>query len=248
MEKITAYTQAFLSGDFFQHLDKHGDIAVTDNLQTTRIPALPVAGLDLQLLKQIYCHCVAHPSEFQTTVTGKLFETWYSQPRSAGWLENTIIENTEPCLFHSLHDQQHTVARPKSIVNNNKKLINLCTQVLEPLELSIQFLRIMKLSAGGWIRPHQDLKEIDHGLCYFWIPLHEFPACLKVFPFGWLQHQYGNMYLFNQGAYIHAVHNHTQQDRYVMLGQFDPNQVPASLLTYYNNNKHKFLGIWKSTN
>ena len=122
MEKITAYTQAFLSSDFSQHLDKHGDIVVTDNLQTTCIPAFPVAGLDLQLLKQIYYHCVEHPNEFQTTVTGKLFETWYNQPRSAGWSENTIIENTEPYLFHSLHDQEHTVARPKSIVNNNKKL------------------------------------------------------------------------------------------------------------------------------
>jgi hypothetical protein len=246
MEKITAYTQEFLSSNFSHYLDKFNNISITDNLQTTRVPALEVPRLNLQLLQEIYCHCVEYPNDFQTTVTGKLFDVWYNQPRSAGWCENTIIDNIGPYLFRSLHDREQTVARPKSIITDDKKLIDLCTQVLEPLGVSIQFLRIMKLSAGGWIRPHQDLNDTDHGLCYFWIPLHEFPVCMKVFPFGWLQHQYGNMYLFNQGAYIHAVHNHTQQDRYVMLGRFDPAHVPVSLLNYYNSNKQDFLNIWKN--
>jgi hypothetical protein len=246
MEKINAYTQAFLSSDFTRSLDKHCDIIITDDLQTTRVPALPIAGIDLQLLQQIYYHCIEHPNEFRPTVTGKLFKTWYNQPRSAGWFENTIVDNTGPYLLRSLHDQTQTIARPNSIATSNKKLIDMCTQVLEPAELAIQFLRIMKLNAGGWIRPHQDLNETDYGLCYFWIPLHDFPVCMKVFPFGWLQHQYGNMYLFNQGAYVHAVHNHTQQDRYVLLGRFDPAQVSAPLLNYYNSNKHDFLNLWKN--
>ena len=246
MEKVTAYTQAFLSSDFTQYLDQSLNAQITDSLQTTRVPALPISGLNSQVLKQIYEYCIEYSDQFQSTVTGKLFDSWYNQPRSAGWAELTIIENKQPYLFRSLSDQKQTIARPKSTVTHDSKLIDMCAQILEPLDISIQFLRIMKLSAGGWIRPHQDINTVDHGLCYFWIPLHEFPVCMKVFPFGWLQHQYENMYLFNQGAYIHAVHNDTQQDRYVMIGQFDPAHVPASLLSYYNNNKHNFLNIWKN--
>jgi hypothetical protein len=246
MEKINTYTQEFLSSNFAQYLEKFDNVTVTDNLPTTRIPALQIPGLNLQLLKQIYCHCIEHPSEFQLNVASKSLNEWYNQPLSAGWYENTIIDNIGPIRLRSLHDQKKIIVRPDSAVSSDKKLIDMCTRVLEPLGVSIQFLRIMKLNAGGWIRPHQDFTDIDYGLCYFWIPLHEFPVCMKVFPFGWLQHQYGNMCLFNSGAYVHAVHNHTQQDRYVMIGRFDPAHVPESLLIYYNDKKHDFLNIWKN--
>ena len=245
---ITQYTSKFLSSDFTNYINQFVEINITDLLHTTKIPAMPVSGLVAPLLTQIYNLAVSNTIEFQNTISGSLFNNWYSQPRSSGWSELAIIESVQRYRYQLLHDRLQTIDKPDSTVTKNQRLKNLCQDLLTPLNIKIQSLRLMKLQPQGWVRPHIDRSNFVNGLCYFWIPLHDFNPCLKVFPFGWLQHQFGNMYLFNQNSYIHAVHNDTDQDRYVMIGRFDPMHVPEQLLTQYENFKLNFLKIWRSTN
>lgn len=243
----TIYTQKFLQTDFEAYKNQSDPVTVTDSLQTTQIPAVPVS-LRLDLLEQIYTQAQASEQDFQPTVTGSLFRAWYRQPRSSGWHELTIKESQQPHQFAMAHNAAHTVARPQSKITKNTKLGQISMQLFSDLDIQLESLRIMKLEPQGWIHPHRDRTQVSYGLCYFWIPLHEFAPCLKIFPHGWLQHELGHMYLFNQNSYVHAAVNLSDQDRYVMIGRFDPGRVPATLLNRYHDFKPKFETIWKSTN
>lgn len=243
----TTYTQEFLHADFEAYKNQFDWIKITDDLQTTQVPAVPVK-LDTHLLEQIYTQAQISDQDFQPTVTGSLFRAWYRQPRSAGWYELTIKESQQPYQFGLAHDHTQSVARPQSRITKNSQLLEMSMQLFADLDIQLESIRIMKLEPQGWIRPHRDRTRVCYGLCYFWIPLHEFAPCLKIFPHGWLQHELGNMYLFNQNSYVHAAVNQSNQDRYVMIGRFDPAHVPGTLLNQYHDFKHKFRTIWKSTN
>lgn len=243
----TRFTQEFLQTDFEVYKNQFASVSITDNLQTTQVPAMPVS-LRLDLLQQIYKQAQISEQDFQPTVTGSLFRAWYRQPRSSGWHELTVKESQQPHQFTMAHNTSQSVARPQSKITKNTKLLETSMQLFADLNIQLESLRIMKLEPQGWIHPHRDRTQVSYGLCYFWIPLHEFAPCLKIFPYGWLQHRLGNMYLFNQNSYVHAAVNQSSQDRYVMIGRFDPAQVPATLLNQYHDFKQEFLTIWKSHN
>jgi hypothetical protein len=67
---------------------------------------------------------------------------------------------------------------------------------------------------------------------------------MKVFPLGWLRHELGFMYLFNQYRYPHAIINNTDQDRLVMAGKFCKDKVPVSVLQRFHANKKTYLDHW----
>ena len=245
---ITPYALEFLTTDFDSFKKSVGQVKITSNLQTTKIPAVPIPGLCHDLLTKIYNEAVNSNNDFQSTVSGLMFNSWYSQPRSSGWDELAIKESDRPYRYQLIHDPSRSIDKPASILTKNNEITKLTEQLFKDLDIEILSLRIMRLQPHGWIRPHIDRSDVVNGLCYFWIPLHEFQPCLKTFPFGWLQHSFGNMYLFNQNSYVHAAVNQSNQPRYVLIGRFNPDTVPSQLLNQYHNFTAKFLDIWKSTN
>jgi hypothetical protein len=244
----TAFTKEFLQADFDCYRNQFDKIHITDCLRTTKVPAVPISGLCQSTLNEIYYQSQRSDNKFQTTVTQLLFNSWHLPPRSSGWTELTIKESNQSYQISLRHDPSQLVQRPESVATKNIKLLQLSEQLFDSLPAQIQSLRIMKLQPDGWVGPHIDRTNDVYGLCYFWIPLHEFAPCLKIFPYGWLQHQFGNMYLFNQNSYVHAVVNHSNQDRYVMIGRVQPDRISKNIMNQYHDFKHGFLNIWKSNN
>lgn len=243
----TTYTKKFFETDFDIYKDQYNNIKITNDLRTTEIPAVPIE-LNQDLLREIYNQACINDKDFQPIATGSLFNSWHSQPRSSGWFELTIKEYEQHHEFSLEHDPSQSFERPRSNVTKNVKLLETASQLFDELDIKVRSIRIMKLEPGGWVRPHIDRTSNVYGLAYAWIPLHEFSPCLKIFPYGWLQHRFGNMYLFNQNSYVHAVINQSNENRYVIAGRFDPDYMSSILIDRYHDFKHDFLSVWKSNN
>jgi hypothetical protein len=86
----------------------------------------------------------------------------------------------------------------------------------------VKRLMILALSPGGYVQPHIDPKIISvPRLSYFWIPLNNSSPSLKIWPMGYVNHQAGNIYLFNNNTWVHSVINQDQKMRYVLTGLID---------------------------
>lgn len=91
---------------------------------------------------------------------------------------------------------------------------------------NIKFTRLiaLKLTPGGFAYPHRDegkRESQEKNLECFWIPINHCNDNLKVYPYGYVPHKVGNMYLFNNKSYWHSIYNTNNHDRYVLTGRFD---------------------------
>jgi hypothetical protein len=236
------YTQQFLDLNFAPYKNLVDDILITDDLHTTKIPMFDIS-LDKDILEKIYNFARKIDHKFNPAPHHTWFKLgWADQPRSHNWHEITI-KQAPSWLKHRVAVDEPPVERTAHILGD-AELEQLFDQLFAPLGQKITNLRIIKLEANGWIAPHMDVWEREFGLCYFWIPLHEFPPCLKLFPWGWLQHKLGKMYLFNQSSYVHAVRNTTDQTRLVITGRFLPSDVSPLMLEQYLKSKETFRDLF----
>lgn len=146
-------------------------------------------------------------------------QDWFATSRADGWKslyvkgtpykDNDIVETTETST-ENVELDKHEDAVPELV------------DFFEKNELPLLRLWIFRMSPGGWLQPHRDdIVEKTPALAQFWMPLHDFPECLKIYPHGYLPHQAGHLYLFNNRDFIHSVINQTDQDRYVAVGELD---------------------------
>ena len=241
MADIRAFANLYFDKDFecYQHL--LADLTITDDLVTTQCPAMEIALPDPAAVTALYEYCsTTAKDQFKRIETSNLWHYWYTPPRSQKW----SVIHCKAAGDYLLDVNGAVVPNPLDLTLD-RTLIAKCQAVFGQWWDSVRDLKLMKLEPGGWCNPHRDRHSEEFGICYFWIPLHEFSQrCLKIFPLGWLQHKVGNMYLFHQSRLPHAV-QHTQDfDRYVMVGRFLPTLIPKEIMSIYAEKKHAYRDIF----
>lgn len=72
---------------------------------------------------------------------------------------------------------------------------------------------------GAYLRPHRDIGLNPTPLDYFWLPLNNpIGSELRIYPYGKVNVNLGNMYLLNQENFVHSAVNNSQEHRYVLFG------------------------------
>lgn len=238
---IRTFATEYFKTNFMPYRYLLDDLKITDDLVTTECPAFEVPLQNKQGIDDLYQYCsTVIPDKFRTIDTAKLFHHWYTLPRADKW--NVIHCKGEGDYLVDTNGK--TTLNPLHIIDDNTA-INLCKDIFNHWWSAVRDLRIMRLEPGGWCNPHRDRHQEEFGVCYFWIPLHEFSQqCMKIFPLGWLQHQVGSMYCFHQSKLPHAVQHNENFQRYVMVGRFHPDRVPQEIVDIYNNKKHKYLELF----
>lgn len=217
-----------------------GNLKITNEAVNNKVPVVKIDGLDLTLLSEIYHSAVNLKNNFSPLSNNDIYNEWYHQRRAQGWKELQLKEDNTVAVKSLISNDE--IQRPTRSIYNDKNLLSLCNQLLK--KISNTAIKIQMVEAGGWIQPHRDIK-VKRGLRHLWIPLHDFPCCLKIYPFGWLQHKLGSMYLINNADYVHAVHNNTDFDRFILMVKIDSNnppQIVRKALNTCNNYKKLFSG------
>ena len=204
---------------------------------------LSVPGFDLGLLDHLYrLFTIKYKDRFLPVPTASVDSDWFRQPRSSTWQEIALIQKQD--LIIRSHDNRLTT-RPVHATLDDAEIQEALVDLFPHWWNSILSLRCFRLNPDGWVNPHRDLHDVSYGLCHFWLPLHNFskPA-LKIFPLGWLIHEFGNLYLFNQSRFPHAVLNQESQARLVLIGKFDPDMIPTDLLQHYRETKITYRDLF----
>ena len=222
----SAYVQEYFDRDFAPHNATADHIQFNKNLTTTRVPAIQADGLDVGVLAALHNRCTELEDRFQNDQTNYGTSNWYTPPVSQGWSILGIKDDDKFSL--KKHNSEETFQR-KSAHVDDAVLDKLTQELFQTFGCTPARALVLKLDPGGWVAPHLDRYTVDMGLCSFWIPLHDFDSCMKVFPLGWLKHKYGSMYLFNQSHYLHAVRNTESRPRFVMVGKIDPTAIPDQI-------------------
>lgn len=149
-------------------------------------------------------------------------EHWFYETHSHGWEEIRMKKDTyEICVPDNIDDMEKLVQ--KNIIYENA-VPDLMRQ-FENKNLYFEFMSLKKLVPGGWLQPHRDhMNDKKEKFNYIWMPLNDCSFNLKIWPYGYIKHKTGHMYLFNNTAYTHSIINKDDQDRYVFLGKLDLNR------------------------
>ena len=240
---IRNFATQYFETDFTPYRYLLNDLKITNDLVTTECPAFEVPLSNKQAIDDLYQYCsTVIPAQFRTIDTAKLFNHWYTLPRAEKW----DVIHCKGEGDYLVDTNGNTTLNPLNITNDSI-VIELCKTIFNDWWPAVRDLRIMRLEPGGWCNPHRDQHHEEFGVCYFWIPLHEFSQqCMKIFPLGWLQHQVGSMYCFHQSRLPHAVQHNENFRRYVMVGRFHPDRVPQEVVDIYQDKKHKYLELFNN--
>jgi hypothetical protein len=236
------YTQQFFDLNFEPYRNLVENISITNQLHTTRVPICPV-DLDRDILQKIYKYLCSIDHAFTANPHHSHNKHDWADPlRSHNWQQ--LVIRQKPALYKLRAPTSSSTFEISNDSFGDVHLEQLLDQLLAPLNVYFHTIKIAKLDKRGWVAPHMDATANDLGLCYSWIPLHEFSPCLKLFPWGWLQHEFGKMYLFNHSRYVHAVYNPVDKPRLVIQGIFAPEKVSSGLLEQYSRSKETFRDLF----
>jgi hypothetical protein len=231
------YFWEYINNDFTPHA----------NGEYKSVPLVEVDMPDPELLLKIYETAKAVKQHFTYLPSSRLFGDWFKEDNHDGHLHLPMLDTEEDKLF-LLHDTTKTVDRlndtlfskhPDFVTSGMKDLLSQLHQQLPFTDLC----DIHYCEPGGWLHPHRDLKK-DQRKLRLWIPLHEFPPCMKIWPFGWIQNQFGKGYVFDNKKWIHAVYNFADYDRYVLILGIDHDNPPEWLMQQYENNKSNWRQLF----
>ena len=243
---MNRYCQQFLDADFSSHrLERKMDTSL--DLFHSDLPAVQVPGLDTDLLDEIYHACTSNPQEFRPLHTSVIGKDWYFSPRTSGWTEICVKYEAASHRILSLHTNDEAKDQISPTLTQNQTILQACQRFFDHNGIQTIDTFVLSLAPDGWIGPHIDKKNVDPGLTYFWMPLHDFAGpVMKVFPWGWLRHQFGSLYLFNHCRYVHAVCNSTAVPRMVMTGRMRSDTVPDWVIQQFSrsNNDSAWEALW----
>lgn len=148
---------------------------------------------------------------------------WCFVPHNQGWRQMCVVgdaytvrqEIQNPDVDHDPLLRQHR----QNWIQNPGAVPEL-QQQLEQLGCGFSRLMVDTLEPDGWIHPHRD-QGTNSPLGYAWIPLHDFPPCLKIWPVGMVQHQVGDIYLLANTRFAHSVINSQDLRRHVAVVRLD---------------------------
>lgn len=241
---MNTYLKQFLEADFSPW--RPAKVFHGTDIRKSELPAVEIPGFDLDKLARVEARVREMSETFPDIATRDLFRHWWTRDvRNQGWKELSVIimENG----MELVHDANQTVSLPERQACQDLDLKDMLLDIFSSRGLAIKNLMIFKLEPNGWIQPHVD-RMLDYpGLSYFWMPLHDFPPCLKIWPYGWLHHRLGSMYLFNHSKYVHAAVNQTNQGRYILGGRVEINSLPAWFVDTFNLADQDHHRLWSTS-
>jgi hypothetical protein len=236
MTCLNEYAKKFVTMDFspYEHL---GNKILQDNSKKNFVPLVEVPGLDKIILTQLHNKAVENDSRFERRHSISVYESWSQPAHSYKWTQFVIhnsdnwnVGGYDGSVVNTSHDHN----------DQSKTILPLVNLLFTELKLIVSNARFAKLEPGGFITPHVDTFDKDSGISYFWMPLHEHLPTVKTFPWGWNEHVFGSVYLFNYSKYLHAAINFDNTTRYILHGRFDQTQCGDRLLELYQQNKDNF--------
>jgi hypothetical protein len=236
------WTSEFLQADFscYQHLTPK--ILPCDHMPNSMMPALPVDGFDIDIVNCIFDRAKFLSDSFLVKSSQTNQDKWFAEKRSQVWHELQIIPHDYGYINH--HDGSKNFSTTLADTFEDQTIKDIVKKLFHKREFPIVHAQIFRLGKDGWIAPHMDTMTDNIGLGYFWMPLHQFPPCIKVFPWGWLNHQVGNLYMLNNSKYVHAVKNQLLEDRLVLIGRLDISKTPKWLIEHHNQFVPNHHQIW----
>ena len=217
-----------------------------DNNVVHHIPVVDFDFPDKKILTDIH-DIVKDLLEYFTPLPGgQIYNDWFKEPTHDGHAHLNILDSGNQATF--LYHSSETVERQKEILFSTmpeyassglKDAIDTLNEIMPMVDLC----DIHVCAANGWLHPHKDIKE-ERTKLRIWVPLHDFPTCLKVFPFGWVNHQLGKGYVFDNNNYVHAVHNTTDYNRFVLIAGIDNVNPPKWIKDQLDKNKSHWRDIF----
>jgi hypothetical protein len=159
------------------------------------------------------------------TEHNNLLKEWFEDSRAVDWYCCNIFGSNKGYDAHP--DDIITKYHPDAFPD--------IQQQIQKLKLPITRLAVFKLAPNGYVQPHVDPRPGPHkgGINHVWLPLHNFPQSLKIYPHGYVQHQTGRMYLLNNPSYVHSVANYEPTARYVALMTLNYRALDPDLENYF---------------
>jgi hypothetical protein len=160
-------------------------------------------------------------TEYSQLVSKHNNTNWFQEPQAIEWYCCNVFGTNQVLDTHA--DATITRWHPTAFPDLQKQI--------DRLNLPISRLAVFKLEPGGYVQPHVDLRKGPNrgGLNHVWLPLHDFAQSLKIYPYGYVQHQTGRMYLLNNPHYVHSVVNYESIPRYVALMTIDYHNLDTVL-------------------
>ena len=202
-------------------------VTLEDPILRTNVPLLDLdLGIDVDSLLALVKQCELSP------VIHKIYP-YEHYPRIHNFFYSSLwCDGSMEGLLTDIYNKAPT---PNLEVLQPNKLSQKIRDELAKYNLNIRACFLSVLDPGGYIRPHRDMRAIDHPLNYFWLPLEDVPESeLKVYPYGTVDVKLGHLYMLNQENFTHAVVNLSNSRRHVIVGHLH-NPVPE-LKTIIENN------------
>lgn len=223
------FTRDFFEADFPGFVPSQAWKDVEKNIWEASLPFIELkCGLDHSdthklLVDHSDVHLIDMPGEqirqMEKKSTGNL---WFYSAHSEGWKQLPIFGEMYTSKKIIISDEKIDLYEDfkKLLWKPNPYYGKYLLPQLKKLGCEIKRLVVDTLDTNGWVRPHQDS---DHGkpLAYAWIPLHNFNPCLKIWPYGFLKHTLGNIYLLANSKFPHSVINTMFDRRYVAVIRID---------------------------
>lgn len=236
---MNTYLREFLQADFTPWRPQQ--VYHSTDVRYSELPVVEISGFDLGRLSRAEHLVRGIVDQFGKVPSQDFFRHWWTRDvRSQGWTELSVIDQEDG--VNLVHNPIETISLPPKPQCQNAELRDLLLDILQGVPL--QKLTIFRLEPNGWIQPHMDTMRDKPGLSYFWMPMHDFPACLKIWPYGWLHHRPGNMYLFNYSRYVHAAINQSSQDRFVLSGRIELSNLPDWFVEQFNKADQTHHRLW----
>ncbi len=213
-------TELFITTDFSQLPDHFMRYSIDpDDIWRSYVPFCLIPDFALQPLIELRSWVQDNDHLFHVTRGEVHFNHWYTEKRSWGWSDITVIDM--PDIY--VHDTQGSInhAVSQGSVDVPTWFSDQCRGYFADGGVALRGLKIKRLEPGGWINPHRDLLNLDRPLEYFWMPLDQYHDGVKIFPYGEMRVKFGEMALLNNKNFPHAVWHRENTPRYVFAGYID---------------------------
>lgn len=214
-----------LTQDFFETKFPgfNDQVIIADNVFQTSVPVVELEyNLNVDLLLK---YCLDIKVNEIGNRQGKT-QGYQKEPRWKGWHCYSSLWNYGYQSTHMLDIYNKKLDAPPPIKYPDEKTLKIRKYFLD-LGLDFRLLLNMILNPNSYLRPHRDISFDPNPLLYCWIPLTNPKGSeLKFYPYGTVDVKLGNVYLFNQENFVHAIRN-TNKDlqRYSMIGYLDSKTI-----------------------
>lgn len=199
------------------------NVTLEENVFQTKVPFVELEyNLDVVYLLDL---CLKIQGNEVGRRPGKAGQ-YQDQPRWKGWHCHNLLWN----YGHQATTMDDIYSKKLGAVAELKEPKDETLAIQEYfLDRGLDFRLIMNflLEPNSYLRPHRDIGLNPNPLLYCWIPLTNPKGSeLKFYPYGNVDIKLGNVYLFNQENFVHAVRNKNQDlPRYSLLGYLDPETI-----------------------